>query len=190
MTAQNRKRIIIISIIILVLVGIFLIIWRLTNFGNPRIEDKTNEAPKFVAPSAKLEYKDVPPAVNNTEFTVMNLARNYAERFGSWSTDQPGHNLEELYPLSTTKMIKYLKTLNTDTSQSQFSGVSTKTITAEIENLNSQTAEVFVKTQRLETKTSGPALVEDTIYQDIKVSLVKSGEDWLVDGAYWQEINP
>ncbi len=190
MTVQTRKKIIIIAVSVLVLLGILLVIWKLTNFGNPKINTNTNEAPKFVAPSAKLEYKEIPPAVTDAEFTAINLARNYAERFGSWSTDQPGHNLEELYPLSTSKMVNYLKTLNSASDDGQFSGISTKSLTTEVNSLTSQRAEILVKTQRLETKTNGPALVKDTIYQDIKISLVKSDDDWLVDGAYWQEIKP
>ena len=184
MDSSKRKKIVWLAIIILVILGILFLIWRLSDFSfGPKQEANQNEQPIFPTPSANIEYKVTPPTKTDTEFAIENLAKSYAERFGSWSTDSPGANLEELIPLSSKTMVSYLNSIVIDYSASEFSGLSAKSLTADINSLTDSQAEVLVKTQRVKTKAN---LTEEIYYQDIKISVVKSGDKWLVSSAVWQ----
>lgn len=185
MDNKRRKKLIIIGITILVIIGILFLILRMGR--EPIVNDLkvTEKPPVLKVPSAKFEYQPVTkPPMTKVEFTVMNLAKSYASRFGSWSTDNQGHNLQELLVLSTATMKSYLNSIQLEPADN-FRGVTTKSLSAEILSLEPSAAEVLVGTQHIETDSN---LNEKTYYQDIKVSLVKNGDEWLVDKTNWQEI--
>ena len=182
MDKEKRKKIIRLAIIILVIIGILLIILRLSN-RKPDSDPGIDDQPVFTQPSVDLEYDpQTPPSQTTTEFSVENLAKSFAERFGSWSTDNPGHNLIELTPLSTQRMQNYLSSLEADYSN-DFNGITTKSISAEISSLTDDEATVMVNTQRVDTDAN---LNENIYYQDIEIFLTKSDDTWLVNSAYWQ----
>ncbi len=182
MDKAKRKKIIIISIIVLVIIGIFLLIWSLSDRLGPGTP-ATNEQPEFIPPSANLEYKSVEPSQTSTEFNAINLAKNFAARFGSWSTDSQGYNLAELEPLSTSRMKGYLNSITIDNAE-EFNGVTTKALSAEIISLGGGQARVLVGTQRIAIDKD---LKETVYYQDIELWLVAAGDQWLVDRVTWQE---
>jgi len=186
MDKEKRKKITWIAVVALVILGLLWWLLRGTDFyRSGGTNDLTNEVLEIPIPSANLQYDpDRPPAQTNTEFDVVNLAKNFAERFGSWSTDNPGKNLDELMPLSTSRMQNYLQGIDVDYGTGEFSGISTKSISAEVLSLGENDAEVMVSTQRVETDKN---LQENVFYQDIKFIIIKPNSKWLVDGAYWQE---
>jgi hypothetical protein len=180
---SGKKKKIILVIIILVIIGLLLVFWRSRN-SKPVIDENANQPLQIDIPSANNEYKAPEvPAQTKTEFSITNLAKNYAARFGSWSTDNPGRNLEELRPLSTAKMKNYLEKMQINYKAGSFSGISTTSLSAEILFLDDTQTTVLVKTQRVETKSD---LSTKTYYQEIEVSLVKAGEEWLVDSVSWK----
>lgn len=183
MESEKKKKIIFLVIVILVVLGLILVFWKTSNQG-PKVAKNSNEPLKIETPSAGFEYRpEAVPAQSETEFSVVNLAKNYAARFGSWSTDNPGFNLEELKPLSTAKMQTYLQNLAIDYQAKEFQGLSTQSISAKILSLDDEQAKVLVNTQRVETKSD---LTNRTYYQDIEMTLAKAGEKWLVSAAYWK----
>ena len=182
MDKEKRKKIIKLAIIILVIIGILLVILRLSN-RQPDYDMGIDDQPVFTPPSVDLEYDpQAPPSQTTTEFSVENLAKSFAERFGSWSTDNPGHNLVELAPLSTQTMQTYLASLEADYSN-DFIGMTTKSNSAEITSLEENLATVMVNTQRVTTDAD---LNENIYYQDIEIFLTQSDDTWLVNSAYWQ----
>ena len=182
MDKEKRKKIIKLAIIILVIIGILLVILRLSN-RQPDYDMGIDDQPVFTPPSVDLEYDpQAPPSQTTTEFSVENLAKSFAERFGSWSTDNPGHNLVELAPLSTQTMQTYLASLEADYSN-DFIGMTTKSISAEITSLEENLATVMVNTQSVTTDAD---LNENIYYQDIEIFLTQSDDTWLVNSAYWQ----
>ncbi|PWB38588.1 MAG: hypothetical protein C3F02_02645 [Parcubacteria group bacterium] len=183
MDSKRRKKIII-AIIILVLIGVLFLILRLSQGPSNVPGEPIENAPVLKVPSADLEYQpDRPPADTEIEFQIKELAKNFASRFGSWSTDNLGHNLQELLPLSSDKMTAYLQSIELKAAE-QFSGITTKSLSADILSQSGNNAEVMVGTQRIETDAQAR---ENVYYQDIKISVVKGTAGWVVDAAKWQD---
>jgi len=110
MEKEQKKKIIWLLIIVLIILGLLFILFKTADNTIKRPStNETNEPLELTPPSSNLEYNpSVEPAESNTEFDAVNLAKNFVARFGSWSTDSQGHNLTELLPLSTTRMRNYL----------------------------------------------------------------------------------
>lgn len=188
---MTRKRIIIISVIALVLAGVSIALL---------LTDKSFFSPRSATPDNNQNANTVLPEVNKGALPIMPLvtlkpaeqnavtvARNFAERYGSFSTDSQGLNIEEVKLISTAKMQTVLEQDKALLNKSVgFYGVSSKALKTEIKNLDEAggAAEVIVSLQRSERKDGAADFVYN---QDLNLSLIKAGENWLVDGAQWQE---
>jgi len=193
MDDKKRKKILWLSIILIVIMAVLFLVLKLSDrepVEVPVPEDLVKDQPVFEPKSVDLQYEEEAeiikndPPESNTEFTVLNLAKSYASRLGSWSTDNPGKNLQELLTLSTASMKNYLNTRDLGTGDVEYFGITSKSLSAELISLSGNQAEVSVKTQRVETDAN---LLENLYYQDIEVTLLKSGDQWLVSEAYWIE---
>lgn len=182
---KKKKKFLWLAIVILVIIGLIWLIMSLLKFepvddsiysidSQPRFE--TN-SPEFTEPVAISPEK-------STEFTIENLSRTFAERFGSWSTDNPGQNLADLNAIITTNFETELANL-ISYQERDFYGVTTKAISTKIQSLNESggEAQVLVSTQRVSTDED---LNQNTEYQNIVVSLVFYDNNWLVNQAEWQ----
>lgn len=118
------------------------------------------------------------------------LARSFAERFGSYSNQSNYGNIEDLKILMSSKMKiwanDYVKELRNNNSYSgSFYGITTKSLIEPSLNnfsLESGKVEVLLSVQREEISTSEPKLYN----QDIKIVFIKESGEWLVDEAIWQ----
>lgn len=182
----KRKKIMWISIIILVIIGVLWLIFTLFQSQQNPSPDiySIDQQPVFETPSPNLEVVPVAPEAN-LEFSVANLAKTFVARFGSWSTDNQGQNLQQLLPLATARMQNYINNIAIDYQRADFYGVSTKSLSAEIKNLDAENgqAEVVVHTQRKEINQD---LEENIYYQDVVVFLSQVNDQWLVNQANWQ----
>jgi len=165
MDKDKRKKILwAIAIIILLLAFLF---WVLrTSDKNNSINENTNDipVPVFKAPSANVQYQPVEVAKESpTEFSAINLAKSYTARYGSWSTDNQGANLVELLPLSTSRMKDYLNNIELNFAVEEFSGITTKSLSAKIVAINDTNAEILVKTQKIKTNAN---LEKEVYYQE------------------------
>jgi len=190
----NKKRIAIIIIIVVVLVLITVVMLASDNFLGLQSEDKQvvdSTQDSLVKNIETLPVSDedlIKQAVivSSTENSLNIVVRNFSERFGSYSTDSGYKNIEEVQVLATAKLQQELekimaKPLNTN----DFYGISAKFIKANIENLDEELGEatVMVTLQMSETSVSQNS---DVYYQDLLLSLIRSGNDWLVDTLEWQ----
>ncbi|MBT4210178.1 MAG: hypothetical protein HOE19_04705 [Candidatus Komeilibacteria bacterium] len=184
MDKEKRKKILWVIAIVILLLAFLLWVLR-TSDNNSTLDGNTNtEPPVFTPSSTQIEYQDIEvPTESPTEFSAINLAKNYAARFGSWSTDNQGNNLNELLPLSTTRMQNYLRNIELDYETEEFMGLTTKSLTTSIVSMDDDKAEILVGTQKIETNDK---LEEKIYYQDASVRLVKSADKWLVDEFYWE----
>ena len=173
--------------VIIILTIISLVIFIMSLFKAQLIDDiySTDNQPVFETNSPEFEPVKI-PAEASVEFTVENLSRNFADRFGSWSTDNQGQNLFELMSLSTNSFQNYLENVELDYQNEEFFGVTTRAISTKIISLDKAAgqAEILVKTQRT---TTDDDLSQDTYYQEILISLIEINGTWLVDEAEWQE---
>ena len=159
------------------------------SFFNPPTEEanqNVNQEPPAEQPDSGKGYEVIAPVVQFSpeEQDLMAVARNFAERFGSYSSDSNFNNLEEVKAVSTVKLIGELQDI-IDTAEVQpgFYGVSSWAMKVEILESAVGSAQVEVNLQRRETK-EGQA--EFVYYQKLLLSLIRSGSAWLVDGAEWQ----
>ncbi len=133
-------------------------------------------------------------AENNRDWSqddFKQLSRSFAERFGSYSNQSNYGNIEDLEIFMSVKMKKwaeeYVTNLRANNQYSgNFYGIVTKALVEpEISSFapDSGQVDVLVSTQREETSSDGDPKVYN---QDIKISFIKAGGEWLVDSAIWQ----
>jgi len=127
-----------------------------------------------------------PPSTDQTYLETLSL--NYAEKLGSYSNQSNLANFLDLFDWSTNSMQSYLNNLIeglNNESDDYYHGLTTKVLNVTINSLSSDLAETVMTTQRQETDESLNILNRIT-YPNLKLKLVKSGDQWLVDGAWWQ----
>ncbi len=119
------------------------------------------------------------------------LARSFAERFGSFSNQSDYSNIDDLRILMSSNMKKwadnYTVDLRSDRDHSaNFYGITSRALiepTIDSFDIESSKIEVMVSTQREESSLSG----KNNVYQqEILITFVKEGGEWLVDSAFWQ----
>lgn len=118
------------------------------------------------------------------------IARFFAERFGSFSNHSDYGNIEDLRSLMSSKMKtwadSYVANLRDNRENSEgYYGITTKVL-LEPEIINpekSSSIDVMVEAQRQEVTADGS---EKNYNQNIKVVFVNEGGKWLVDSAHWQ----
>lgn len=183
---NKKKKILWGLIIILVIAALVWLVIVLQKDQLPPSEDpySIEGQPVFKTESKQLVL-EVPPAQASTEFTVTNLAKTYVARFGSWSTDNQGKNLDQLMSLSTASMQEYLQNIEINYDRPDFYGVATKSMSSTVNNLDEDNgqAEIVVHTQRVENNKNTE---EKIYYQDVVVNLVQAGDQWLVNQVSWQ----
>lgn len=133
-------------------------------------------------PTPTTPVTPTPPTDAATAAKV--AAMMFAERFGSYSSDQPFQNLLTLTPYVTQAFQGRLQSLMGPVNPTaSFYSVTTKAILGTVEATTSEGAQVMVAAQRSERfdRTSAPRVS----YQTLRVSLAKSGQAWLVDNASW-----
>lgn len=182
---MSRKTEVIIAIaIILALVIVLFVLWRDPKQAvNVVTETQNNNGAQVEIPVVPAE--DIP---EQNEVSATTVARVFVERFGSYSTESGYENLDDVLALSTTSVQTRLNKL-ADTAREQedqaYYGVSTRIISVKTEESSETEAKLLITTQRQESFDSpGNTSVR---YQDIRLSLVKEGEDWLVGDFIWVE---
>lgn len=202
--SRTNKIILIISIVIILIIIAILIWWWVQRSrepgpaaGAPEITNQATETGETLtnALEATLESNSLlapTPIYSEAETTVMQIASSFAERFGSFSNQSDFANLEDLKILMTDKMAKwaddYMKEQREKITEipGEYYGMTTKALNEKVVSQSDNAAQVRVATQRREA--TGTTANFKVIYQDILIDLVKEGDVWKVDGAYWQEI--
>jgi hypothetical protein len=120
---------------------------------------------------------------------ISKLASFFAERLGSFSNQSDYGNITDLMMFMTDSMQDwadgYIAKLKADNASGDYYGISTTAVVSTVNSFNESVgqAEVTVTTKRKEIK----GVSESSFNQNLKVSLVKEGDEWKVDGAYWEK---
>lgn len=119
---------------------------------------------------------------------VINLAKSFTERYGSYSTDNDQVNIEESESFMTEKMNETANRLAArlaSESNAEYYGVTTQVATVDIVDFEegSTGATVVAHTRRTETKGLEKAV---TFSQSARLQLKKIGNAWKIDTFSWQ----
>jgi hypothetical protein len=184
----NKKQIIILVILIIIILLTFLIIF----FKKPKqeiIKPEDQIPPQQVMEEPKKEEFNSLEFESNAKIDenslVIETARNFIERYGSWS-NQTEDFYELISPMITDHM--YSQAKNYISSNANFSdnknyyGITTKLINATILELDNNSALVSLQLQQIESKNGEEA----TFYKKVDLSLVFVNDKWLVDSVSWK----
>ncbi len=156
----------------------------------PEVPKITNFQPGNVKKPSATSTAATTPAVDLTQEDVAQVARIFAERYGTYSNQGGADQFEDLNLFVSKKMKDWLAT-NTKELLAGLKGyetayvVESRVITAKIAAMdkNAGTASVIVNIRRSEqTGNDNPKLSDKTM----KVDLVRAGKRWQVDAAAWQ----
>lgn len=187
------KKLLIVGVVSLVLVLIAAGLWWFTRptpgtavppGGSPTATPPAGSEPGQIVPPAPASGIATPPQ-EVAVISLKSLASHFAEGYGSFSTDVNFQNLKDLDYLYTST---FRQSVQASIREAQppvgFYGVTTRALTATIESQSDAAVTVVVATQRQElfSRTGEPQLR----YQNLRLTFVREGERWLVDGAEWQ----
>lgn len=192
---NTRKKIIIAFILIglVVLLAVGLIWWLLrpepaglpetplADVNQPRQEILDQIAQLPMPSTERLEAEQQYP------LDLKQQAFLFAERYGSYSNQGGYKNLADLKSLMTSKMINQVDDFTTETrlSSGDYEGYDTRALTSEFLEFSETRAKVSVSTQRFHYQ--GDSANPEIFYQDLTLYLVKAGNDWKIDEAYWEK---
>lgn len=201
---DNQKRALLIGIG-LVLIVILFFVFRGKD-GGPETSESTDvpaeQQPSELIPlgtitdPALLLPATVPPPAPPAETAVRQVARTYAERLGSFSSEGDFVNIEDLYPLMTASYradrqayVSAQRTLAFAAAEAP-AAVATTTLVLRVDTTladgeQSQRATVAVETQRVTTRVGAPP---STVVQTMDIVLEKVGDQWLVASALWRPV--
>lgn len=200
---SKKYKIISILIVILVVVGLILIFIPGRKKGEKGLAPTLSQR-DLAQKKAPVSESQISPE-KQIERTLFSRARNFASRYGSYSTDANFQNLYELRSEVTPRFWQEIeRTIHKGTvpegglSPTGFYGITTKALSVKLEGtgpeggLPSNKAEFLVSCQRQETKGTE----KKVLYQALKIIFVPSGtvpkeglspiSNWLVDSAEWQ----
>jgi len=185
MTIKTKVVIIIVAgiIIIAAIIGGFLWLSR----GDKLPESAPAPKVEINAPSAAVKIAP-PTEAEKQAASVGAVAKTFVERFGSYSNQSGYLNFTELKALTTETFAAWLQSSYVPKLKKEhdpagyYYEISTAAPVLTPGEQSATAAKFVITTQRIE-KTDN---AEKTFQQDIVLELKKVGEEWLVDGAYWQ----
>jgi len=200
MLSLRARIFIIVSLVVLVILGIsvFLVIKSKKNAadggvttipGNNNVIDSTNfnYNPNIQTPIVGGQIPQgatVKPATSLEveQNAVLQLAKIFIERYNSYSTDSNYQNIVEVQELVTDDLWKSLSAKIGKTPTGAFVGVTTKVFSSEISDWSAKAATISMSAAINEEKGGNMSDRQ----AKVSVSLVKNGNDWLVDKFQWE----
>lgn len=189
MYISNRQKLLIAGVLVLIAVLLLLFFWpakqKAVRNTAPVATPSTNSQP------ATLVVPKPTPTVTpeqKSQASAETVAKVFAERYGSYSSESEAANLEDVLPLATSSLAANLNAqitrLQRATTAEVYYGVSTRVLNVTTTMVSETVITASLLTQREEAKGS----IENTSvsYQTLVLTLEKSGDDWLVSEATWQ----
>lgn len=178
-----------VGVAIAVLLGLFIFLFLfLRNSGDIVPTENDGKSPTTVdrqVDALPVDSADIP---TQSVVSAQTTARNFVERFGSFSSDVDYLNIDDVLPLATASLQRELRELAEDARENTsdaYYGISTKAIIFTIEEENDTSITMLVTSQRQESIDSpGNTTVRN---QQIRLVIVTDGDGWLVDSFTWLE---
>jgi len=182
------KKILIIAIILVLIGGVLLFLASrktpspklpITNYQLPINQAMTNQSviqPRELTPEEKL-------ALLKNELKIK--ARNFVERYGSFSTDARFANLKELKDEMSSRLWRetenYILAKEKEEIK-EFYGVTTKVLSVEEKSFSENEVTYLISTQRQETKGQ----TQKVFYQNLELKMIKEDNVLKVDKIQWK----
>lgn len=194
---DRKKLIIILAGALAIIIVVLLVLWLVrrdkpTDTATTPIENTVTASNRLVIDGRSAT--DVVTTANaptltesqQAQISVDRLATTFAERFGSYASQDNFRNVRDVQPMMTPSMQAWSNGYiqkNVAATAEQNIVVSTRALATDGVTMSGGAAEVTVHTQRREQIDGGAARVYN---QDLKLDFVLTDGQWLVDGAYWQ----
>ena len=176
----KRKKIIIILIIALAVLGIiFLVLARKTAEEKglePKVETekKVEEGREEISPEAETFLK---PEQKKEEISLANKARTFIERAGSFSSRSQDQNLREIKEIMSQNLFNNLQEMisqELEKNKDSFYGKTTKVISLKMAEKSDIRVHFQSDVQIEETKGE----VKDVFYRKAELTFLKQGAEW------------
>lgn len=189
---EDKRKIIIIGLSILLVVIIGLILWWFLRPKNTVPitaggEGGSQTVGTGLAEEGPVVLPATPERIQQEEsysLGLKQLAMSFAERYGSYSTDEPVANLSDLQPFMTASFAQTVVGKNQLSEITNFVGFSTKALTADLLEVTATRAVVIVGVQRTQDFDNGQD--SKIFYAKLKLSAIKEGVEWKINEAQWQ----
>lgn len=124
------------------------------------------------------------PEIKRTpdEVYAKQVARIFTENFGSYSNQNGNSNIDNVLPMSTDVMRKWLLVQKKPVS-GDYAGQTTLVVASRIDKIDASSASVIVDTQQTITNSTGESVTQ----RSGRVDLLLQDNDWKVDGFYWEK---
>ncbi len=189
-----RKRIVliislIVALVIVVILGVLL--FDRTQEGDPdtgdisTTPDRPDAADIILSPVAgnPTQLSESLLLEGGDERYVRQLAIDFVERFGSYSSEERNDHIDDVLPLVTDTMAQWIVTQEQSYSP-EYHGASTKVIVSRTEHYEDTRATVYIEAQQTQEGQD----TSERLYNTGRVELVKVGEEWKVSGLFWNNI--
>jgi hypothetical protein len=186
-----RQRIfIIISVVVgLILAGLLLYYFVFKTGSKPQafiqnLFQNTTSTGEVTVPSEQVATTSAPQTFEkySPEVYVKQVSRIFVERFGSYSNQNDNQHIADVLDLVTPTMEKWLKTQML-TFSNDYIGQTTKVMSTRVDSIDSKKAVVLLETQQIQESKEGIK----NIQRSGRVELVAVGDDWKVDGFFWDK---
>jgi hypothetical protein len=187
---EERKKIILITVLsaILLLLIIFIIWWFLRPKTEPEVmlqpeEEALTELPQIEVPVVPQSAEA--PRIIQEEIQPLGLrqlAMSFAERYASYSTDEPEKNIDDLESFMTAELYEKLKNRNLTEESGSFVGFSGRALTYSVIDSDALSARIVIGMQLTQIIDT----VENTFNNNLEITARKINNEWKIDDINWQ----
>ena len=186
MTPEQRRNIVIAAIVIILLLLLIVLFFLLRKPKAPETPVDPGSVPAAEVRDDTATTPALPP-VTPAPANAQTVARNFAERFGTYSTDVAFTNIEEVRELATPEYHAVLQSQVYELPEgTEYQGRTTRAISTEqtggTEASGAMTFTVTVQHELTTADRANPTLQ----YQTAVVSVEQRGTAWLVSNFAWQ----
>jgi len=189
---SRGKKIVIISVVgLLILALIIFLILYFKDKATAPIIDETAPPPKVEVSVEDKGLLLAPMTQEEVQSASLKIvASMFAEKFGTFSSDSDYVGLQELLPLTTSGLSTwiqgtYIPKLRIDHDpRGYFYRITAQSPVVNIMTLTEKSAKVEVTVQREENSGADATML--SFLQKLTLEMIKIGDNWYVDGAYWQ----
>ncbi len=187
-----RRLIVILTAAAVLIVGAIAVVWFVNR--SPSLQNtverianlNTNSSAAANTNTVPITTDPVAADVVAREYT----ARNFAESFGSGTSQDNFSNWEKTKPFTTKSFGDFLDRTRNQQRQATLAGpyraYLTTALVVATTATTATTASMTIGTQRQDTIEAETT----TYYQDLLLNLVKVGDEWKVNAASWSPVSP